>query len=73
MHCQHLSRFGWYNVWTTKIILFDLTEDKKKDFDLSEYDKKDDSEQEDCENELQTGFDLSGYPGQQGLSFLFNQ
>ena len=52
-----------------KIILFDLSEDKKKDFDLSEYDKKDDSEQEDCENELQTGVDLSGYPGQQGLSF----
>ena len=53
-----------------KIILFDLSEDNKN---LSEYDKKDDSEQEDCENELQTGFDLSGYPGQQGLSFLFNQ
>ena len=42
----------------------------KKMILISEDNEKDDSEQEDCDNELQTAVDLFGYPRQQGLSFF---
>ena len=46
---------------TTPDIVFDLSADN---------DNKDNSEQEDCDNEFQTDVGLSGFPGQQGLSFF---
>ena len=39
-------------------------------FDLSEDNDEDNSEQEDCDNELQTAVGLSGYPRHQGLSSI---